>query len=90
MYNHREVKRRVDVVDLDPYGTASPFIDAAVQAVTDGGQWYLYQYWSATVTFQRPTMCDLHWSCRSRDNKLPWKMVPEKYSSTIQTADFYM
>jgi len=36
MYNHRE--RRVDVVDLDPYGTASPFIDAAVQAVNDGGQ----------------------------------------------------
>jgi tRNA G26 N,N-dimethylase Trm1 len=38
MYNHRELKRRVDVVDLDPYGTASPFIDAAVQAVNDGGQ----------------------------------------------------
>ncbi|KAN0097061.1 tRNA methyltransferase [Tylopilus felleus] len=27
MYNHRT---RVDVVDLDPYGTAAPFIDAAV------------------------------------------------------------
>ena len=38
MYNHRELKRRVDVVDLDPYGTASPFIDAAVQAVNDGGR----------------------------------------------------
>lgn len=38
MYNHRELKHRVDVVDLDPYGTASPFIDAAVQAVNDGGQ----------------------------------------------------
>ena len=38
MYNHREIKHRVDVVDLDPYGTASPFIDAAVQAVNDGGQ----------------------------------------------------
>jgi tRNA (guanine26-N2/guanine27-N2)-dimethyltransferase len=38
MYNHRELKCRVDVVDLDPYGTASPFIDAAVQAVNDGGQ----------------------------------------------------
>ncbi|KAI4193156.1 MAG: hypothetical protein LQ346_004000 [Caloplaca aetnensis] len=25
------------VVDLDPYGTAAPFLDAAVQAVTDGG-----------------------------------------------------
>ncbi|KAL1956692.1 hypothetical protein VTO42DRAFT_6942 [Malbranchea cinnamomea] len=28
---------RYDVVDLDPYGTAAPFLDAAVQAVCDGG-----------------------------------------------------
>ncbi len=37
MYTHREERRQVDVVDLDPYGTAVPFIDAAVQAVADGG-----------------------------------------------------
>ncbi|KAH7914686.1 tRNA methyltransferase [Hygrophoropsis aurantiaca] len=37
MYNHRTEKTRVDVIDLDPYGTAAPFIDAAVQAVNDGG-----------------------------------------------------
>lgn len=28
---------RYDVIDLDPYGTAAPFLDAAVQAVNDGG-----------------------------------------------------
>ncbi|EEQ86109.2 hypothetical protein RJZ56_001802 [Blastomyces dermatitidis] len=28
---------KFDVVDLDPYGTAAPFLDAAVQAITDGG-----------------------------------------------------
>ena len=38
MYMHREEKHRVDVVDLDPYGTAAPFIDAAVQCIKDGGQ----------------------------------------------------
>jgi len=38
MYNHREEKQRVDAVDLDPYGTAAPFIDAAVQCVNDGGK----------------------------------------------------
>ncbi|EDQ84437.1 uncharacterized protein MONBRDRAFT_34698 [Monosiga brevicollis MX1] len=27
---------RFDVVDLDPYGTASPFLDAAVKSITDG------------------------------------------------------
>jgi tRNA (guanine26-N2/guanine27-N2)-dimethyltransferase len=28
---------KFDVIDLDPYGTAAPFFDAAVQAITDGG-----------------------------------------------------
>jgi len=37
MYNHRAEGSRVDVVDLDPYGTAAPFIDAAVQSVNDAG-----------------------------------------------------
>ncbi|KAG2368617.1 tRNA methyltransferase [Suillus spraguei] len=37
MYSHRTEKTRVDVVDLDPYGTAAPFIDGAVQCVNDGG-----------------------------------------------------
>ncbi|KAF4615436.1 hypothetical protein D9613_003092 [Agrocybe pediades] len=34
---HREEKNQVDVVDLDPYGTAAPFIDAAIQCVNNGG-----------------------------------------------------
>jgi len=28
---------RFDVVDLDPYGTAAPFLDAAIQCLADGG-----------------------------------------------------
>lgn len=28
---------RFDVIDLDPYGTAAPFIDASLQALQDGG-----------------------------------------------------
>ena len=35
LYSHRSSP--VDVVDLDPYGTAAPFIDGAVQAIRDGG-----------------------------------------------------
>ena len=38
MYNHRALSERFDVVDLDPYGTAAPFIDAAVQSVADNGE----------------------------------------------------
>ena len=37
MYQHREPTEQYDVIDLDPYGSASPFLDPAVQAVADGG-----------------------------------------------------
>ena len=37
MYQHREAGQQFDVIDLDPYGSAAPFIDPAVQAVADGG-----------------------------------------------------
>ncbi|KAI7465131.1 N2,N2-dimethylguanosine tRNA methyltransferase [Hortaea werneckii] len=33
--NH--VNAKYDVIDLDPYGTAAPFIDAALQSLNDGG-----------------------------------------------------
>lgn len=36
MYQHRN-KNKFDVVDVDPYGSPSPFVDAAVQCVADGG-----------------------------------------------------
>ncbi|KAH9822413.1 tRNA methyltransferase [Melampsora americana] len=37
MYTHRQPGKQFDLVDLDPYGTAAPFMDAAVQCITDGG-----------------------------------------------------
>ena len=37
MYQNRSLKDRFDVVDLDPYGSPTPFIDAVVQSVKDGG-----------------------------------------------------
>lgn len=30
-------KGKFQVIDLDPYGSASPFLDAAIQSLTDGG-----------------------------------------------------
>lgn len=35
--NNASSSGRFDVIDLDPYGTAAPFMDAAVQGVKDGG-----------------------------------------------------
>lgn len=37
MYEKRGKKERFDVIDLDPYGSPSQFLDAAVQAVSEGG-----------------------------------------------------
>ena len=37
MYNHRSKENRFDVVDLDPYGSPTPFLDGAVQSVEEGG-----------------------------------------------------
>jgi len=37
LYSNRTIATQFDVVDLDPYGSASVFLDGAVQAVKDGG-----------------------------------------------------
>jgi len=37
MYGHRRWDQRFHVIDLDPYGSPTPFLDAAVQSVADGG-----------------------------------------------------
>lgn len=37
MYSHRDDKHKFDVVDLDPYGSAAIFLDAAIQCIADGG-----------------------------------------------------
>ena len=37
MSRMRDALTQFDVIDLDPYGTAAPFLDSAVQAVSDGG-----------------------------------------------------
>lgn len=37
MYQHRSNKAKFNCIDVDPYGSPVPFIDAAVQAVSDGG-----------------------------------------------------
>lgn len=38
MYEKRRKTERYDVIDLDPYGSPTSFLDAAVQAVSEGGE----------------------------------------------------
>ena len=40
MYKSRGKFDQFDVVDIDPYGSASIFIDGAVQCVKSGGYFY--------------------------------------------------
>ncbi|KAI8973272.1 N2,N2-dimethylguanosine tRNA methyltransferase [Mycotypha africana] len=37
MYDKVGTNEKFDVIDLDPYGSAAPFVDGAVQAVAEGG-----------------------------------------------------
>uniref|UniRef100_A0A8C8STQ9 tRNA (guanine(26)-N(2))-dimethyltransferase n=1 Tax=Pelusios castaneus TaxID=367368 RepID=A0A8C8STQ9_9SAUR len=37
MYKHKAEKEPFDIIDLDPYGSPAIFLDAAVQAVSEGG-----------------------------------------------------
>lgn len=37
MHQHNVRGKRFHIIDLDPYGTAAPFLDAAVQAVEENG-----------------------------------------------------
>ena len=37
MHLNKKYTDRYDVIDLDPYGSAAPFLDAAVQAIQTGG-----------------------------------------------------
>lgn len=37
MYQNRAYENRFICIDVDPYGCAGPFLDAAVQSILDGG-----------------------------------------------------
>jgi len=37
MYQHKKPEERFTIVDLDPYGSPTAFLDAAVQSTADGG-----------------------------------------------------
>lgn len=38
MYEHKDPLQQFTVIDLDPYGSPSAFLDSTVQAVSDGGK----------------------------------------------------
>lgn len=75
MYSHSPERNRVDVVDLDPYGTAAPFIDAAVQCITDGGMLSPSNFTPSSLGQHRPLVCDMYRPLRTSDQQLSREMV---------------
>jgi tRNA (guanine26-N2/guanine27-N2)-dimethyltransferase len=48
---------KFDVIDLDPYGSAAPFLDSAVQAVADGGMLCITCTDMAVLSGNQPEAC---------------------------------
>jgi tRNA (guanine26-N2/guanine27-N2)-dimethyltransferase len=63
MYMHKEADKQFDVIDLDPYGTASPFLDSAVQAVKDGGLLCITCTDMPTLSGNYPEVCFAKYGC---------------------------
>ncbi|GAB9465295.1 hypothetical protein Gpo141_00002707 [Globisporangium polare] len=57
MYMHRKEKDQFDVIDLDPYGSASIFLDGAVQSVANGGLLCVTCTDMAVLSGKNPEVC---------------------------------
>ncbi|KAF8381249.1 trm-1 [Pristionchus pacificus] len=57
MMSHRAIDKRFHAVDLDPYGSASPFLDSAVQCVADRGLLMVTCTDMATLCGNTPEAC---------------------------------
>lgn len=49
LLNFKQGGKLFDIVDLDPYGSASPFIDTSIACIVDGG---IYVHYFLRVTLR--------------------------------------
>lgn len=57
MSSHARPKKRFDVIDLDPFGSPSPFLDSAVRAIKKGGLLALTATDMAPLCGVKPSAC---------------------------------
>jgi tRNA (guanine26-N2/guanine27-N2)-dimethyltransferase len=69
MYGNRSFDRQFDVVDLDPYGSAAPFLDAAVQSVSEGGLLAVTCTDKAVLCGNHPEACWAKYHAMSLNNR---------------------
>jgi tRNA (guanine26-N2/guanine27-N2)-dimethyltransferase len=75
-----------DVIDLDPYGTAAPFIDAAVQSIADGGLLCVTCTDMATLSGQQPESCYAKYGSMPTRSKYLHEMALRILLNTLETC----
>lgn len=106
MYERRKDKDYYDVIDLDPYGTAAPFLDASIQAIEDGGLLCVTFTDTAVLCASKPHACYYRYGTVSTHKRncheFALRMVlhtiattANRYQKQVQpllslTADFYI
>lgn len=82
----RSRESRFDVVDLDPYGSAAPFLDAAVQAVADGGLLAVTCTDLAVLCGNSPEICFGRYAATPLKSPTSHEMAVRIVFAAIQTA----
>lgn len=75
MYLHRKHGTRFDVVDLDPYGCPTPFLDSAVQCVKDDGILLVTATDMAVLAGNCPETCYVKYGALSLKNQACHEMA---------------
>lgn len=75
MYQSRQ--NRFDVVDLDPYGCPSIFLDSAVQCVSNGGLLLVTATDMAVLAGNSPETCYVKYGAVSIKSKACHELVKE-------------
>lgn len=87
MYQHRDSNTQYDVIDLDPYGSAAPFLDSAVQAVSaDGGLLCVTCTDSPVLSGNYPEVCYAKYGSMPIKCKYVHEMALRVLLNAIETA----
>jgi tRNA G26 N,N-dimethylase Trm1 len=106
MNDQRRQKRPFDVVDLDPYGTAVPFLESAISAISNGGLLAVTFTDMAVLCARKPHVCFYKYGASPLPKKYCHEMalrivlftinsIANKYGKFIEpqlslTVDFYV
>jgi len=86
MEHSRKPEDRFDVIDLDPYGSAAPFLDSAVQAIADGGLLCITCTDLAVLCGNTPEVCFTRYGAQNLKKGARHEAAVRIVLHTIQTA----